>query len=323
MARRYLLLILAVTSLVIAVRPQNDWTALWASQRPALWIAQEAVSATEPITIPLVAVDNDGRPIDNLSKDEVKVFDDGKEQTVVSFSSGRAQPLSLALLMQWSGVREEALPYAELDVIPDFLRSTLNQNDRAFLAIFAEHLNPLTSFTNKLSEINRGVQEAAQIPQKGSGALYDALVTVCRDQLGPRSGRKALVVVAVSDTLSKNSYPAVVEASLRSGTRIYFLMPEPADPHFNRQLLRTSFDEAHRLAEASGGQALRARDHSELIAAFSQIAAEVRSEYLVSYLPEQIDHRDKFHKIKIETTRRKARLLVAEGYYPTKGQGSQ
>jgi len=274
-------------------------------------------------------VDNDGRPIDNLSKDEVKVFDDGKEQTMVSFSSGRAQPLSLALLMQWSTVREEALPYAELDVIPDFLRSTLNQNDRAFLAIFAEHLNPLTSFTNKLSEINRGIQEAAQIPQKGSGALYDALVTVCKDQLGPRSGRKVLVVVAVHEArtptfqLSKNSYPAVVEASLRSGTRIYFLMPEPTDPHFNRQLLRTSFEEAHRLAVASGGQALRARDHSELIAAFSQFAAEVRSEYLVSYLPEQIDHRDKFHKIKIETTRRKARLLVAEGYYPTKGQGSQ
>ena len=71
------------------------------------------------------------------------------------------------------------------------------------------------------------------------------------------------------------------------------------------------------LAEKSGGRLLRADTLVSLPAAFSQIATELRSQYLLGYYPVNKDPDDRYRKINVTTTRKSVLLRARPGYLAT------
>lgn len=74
------------------------------------------------------------------------------------------------------------------------------------------------------------------------------------------------------------------------------------------------------LADKSGGKLLRADFLTSLPDAFAQIAAELRTQYLIGYYPIKKERDEKYRKIKVVTTRKDVVLRARPGYLATAGQ---
>jgi len=71
------------------------------------------------------------------------------------------------------------------------------------------------------------------------------------------------------------------------------------------------------LAEKSGGRLLRADTLKSLPDAFAQIAAELRTQYMLGYYPLNKERDERYRKIKVTTTRKHVVLRARPGYLAT------
>ena len=71
------------------------------------------------------------------------------------------------------------------------------------------------------------------------------------------------------------------------------------------------------LADKSGGRLLRADTIGNLPDAFAQIAAELRTQYMLGYYPINKDRDDRYRKIKVATTRKNVVVRARPGYLAT------
>jgi hypothetical protein len=72
-----------------------------------------------------------------------------------------------------------------------------------------------------------------------------------------------------------------------------------------------------KLVEKSGGRLLRADTLASLPAAFSQIAEELRTQYLLGYYPTNKERDDRYRKIGVKTTRKAVVIRSRPGYLAT------
>lgn len=94
----------------------------------------------------------------------------------------------------------------------------------------------------------------------------------------------------------------------------------PADDSIGRMLdmaYMTADSYLKALAEKSGGRLLRADTLASLPDAFGQIAAELRTQYMLGYYPLNKDRDDRYRKIKVETTRKNVAVRARPGYIAT------
>jgi len=71
------------------------------------------------------------------------------------------------------------------------------------------------------------------------------------------------------------------------------------------------------LAEKTGGRLLRADTIASLPDAFSKIAAELRTQYLLGYYPQNKERDERYRKIKVATARKNVILRARPGYLAT------
>jgi VWFA-related protein len=109
----------------------------------------------------------------------------------------------------------------------------------------------------------------------------------------------------------------------------------PPDPGFPEPTRRTTRDEndsikamldlayatadfyLRALADKSGGRLLRADTLKSLPDAFRQIAAELRTQYMLGYYPLNKERDDRYRKIKVTTTRKHVVIRARPGYLAT------
>jgi len=75
-----------------------------------------------------------------------------------------------------------------------------------------------------------------------------------------------------------------------------------------------------KLADKSGGRLLRADTIVSLPDAFAQIAAELRTQYMLGYYPLKKERDESYRKIKVTTTRKNVALRARPGYLATNAQ---
>ena len=74
------------------------------------------------------------------------------------------------------------------------------------------------------------------------------------------------------------------------------------------------------LAEKSGGRLLRADTFESLPDAFAQIAAELRTQYMLGYYPMNKERDERYRKIKVTTARKNVVIRARPGYLATAAQ---
>ena len=255
--------------------------------------------------------DLQGRAVKDVSPGDVRVFDN--QAPVASFNEFERDdnlPLRVGLLIDTSDSVKRVLP-EEKAAAARFLDRVLRpQTDTAFVIGVGGEFKlwqAPTADRQALMEAIRCVQE----PGWGT-RFYDALYSAVDGEAGSSAdGQLHHAVVLLSDgddNQSVHDLRDVIAMAMRSEAQIYALAIRP------RKAAGRGDSVLQRLAEATGGRVYYARSSKELDGAFAQIEQDLRTQYYVSFSPQQPT--PGFHSLRVEVhAPRPLQVHARQGYY--------
>ena len=130
--------------------------------------------------------------------------------------------------------------------------------------------------------------------------LFDAAYLASDEVLGRQSGRKAMIILTDGDDVgSRLRLKDAIEAAQKADVIAYVLLiTDPAFP--------SNYGDMNKLREQTGGRSISRESRADKIdKAFSEIAAELRSQYLPRItLPRMTVNDGKFRRIEVKVKRR-------------------
>ena len=297
---------------------------------------QEPPSTQNPLEVRTTVVnvfatvrDRHNAIVGDLTQDDFKVYEDGVPQKVAYFSKEVNLPISLALMMDTSGSMYYMLN-AEKDAGSRFVREVMHHRDEAIVMTFDTDVNLLADFTEDTSVLVHAIHRAqinvdasgiggtpGTIPNRTSGGtnLYDAVYLAAHDELGPETGRKALVILSdCEDNGSKMSERDAIESVQRGDAVAHIILI--SDP---RATEGYGGGVAQELSSQTGGRVISVRNQNSLEKAFDVISEELRSQYVLGYYSTNAKRDGTFRKIKVEVARPDTKVLARRGYYAPQG----
>jgi Ca-activated chloride channel homolog len=271
--------------------------ALSAQQAPT----QKQPEGTLKVDVKLVNVyvtvtDAHGSPVAGLKKENFRLQEDGREQTISVFDKESALPLSIALAIDTSLSTRHDLPLEQASA-KRFARAILRPVDALSVFGFSETVMQSTSYTADMHRIEEGIDH---VHLGAATALFDAVYLTSRS-LDKRQGRKVMVLITDGgDTISKFSYQEAARAAEEAEALVYSIIVVPIESSAGRE---TGGENALiQLSEDTGGKYYYATSMSQLDDAFRQISDELRTQYLLAYYPSQRLSNSQFRRIQVAVT---------------------
>jgi hypothetical protein len=87
------------------------------------------------------------------------------------------------------------------------------------------------------------------------------------------------------------------------------------DENYVDEFFEKKEKEMTELAEKTGGRCLFPPNYNEIGAAYSEIAEELKNQYYVTYVSNQVMTPDSYHRITVEYLRPAGKLVYRRGYY--------
>lgn len=254
-----------------------------------------------------------GELVGTLQMSDFTILDNGVPQEIRVFERQSSQPLSIALLIDVSGSTAKDLKY-ETDSATKFLHALLtegNPEDAVGLFTFDSDFNEVRHFTHNYVSLEKALQF---LHGSGGTSLYDAIYLGAHD-LEDRSGRKVLVVISDGgNTTSTMDIQKCLKAAQFADAVIY---PVVVVPITNPAGRNTGGE--HSLifmAEGTGGRTFFPGVGKELDQAFTDILAELRTQYFLGYYPKDVPlTKNPFHKLEVKVNRPDLRVSARNGYY--------
>ncbi len=270
------------------------------------------------VSVVFTVTDKHGHYVKDLKKSDFKVLDNDTPEIINSFQNETDLPLEVGMLIDASNSIRDRFQFEQQAAI-EFLNQTLRtRRDRAFVIGFDETPEVTQDFTDDTEALAHGVR---MLRPGGGTALFDALYFACRDKLmkEPQTGpiRKAIVVVSDGDdNQSHVTREEAIDMALRADAIVYTISTNiPGGGSRGDKILE-------RIADATGGRSFEPFQLTDVSDAFAQIQTELRSQYSLSYRPNNLQANGEFHTIDILALDHKAlRVRGRRGYYaPTQNQ---
>ena len=121
--------------------------------------------------------DNKGKLITNLTKNDFRIFEDDKPQTIKSFTRDTDLPLSIALLVDASGSVIDQLKFERAAATDFFFNTVKRKKDRAAVVAFDSVISILSNRDSDgfYDEPERLAEAVQKIKAGGGTAVYDAV----------------------------------------------------------------------------------------------------------------------------------------------------
>ncbi len=202
------------------------------------------VQAREVI-LPVTVRDKKGQIVPNLKQEDFVLEQDGRPQTIKSFSHDTNLPFRLGLLVDTSRSQQNALP-AERTATGKFIDQMLTQPaDKGFLLHFDHQVELLQDFTASKPKLHHELDEMSSSTggsndsagssdpddkgargggrRRGGGTqLYDAIYLASNELMMKQPGRKAVIVLSDGvDRGSKETLSDAVDAAEKANVSVY------------------------------------------------------------------------------------------------------
>ena len=293
---------------------------------------------TDLVTVPVRVSEKNGRAVTGINKNEFKVFENGVEQEIAYFSRDD-QPFTVALALDMS--YSSVFKLQEIQAAAKIFVGLLRPSDRVMVVAFAEKAEILCQPTNDRKILNLAI-EGSSIASGTS--LYDAFGLTIGEKLKTVPGRKAVIVLSDGvDTTSVKLKAADVEDQMTArGVIVYpiqfatfddvresrrkdaeVLYDDDDRPYLVESPLKkgqreSDYAEADEffgtIASVSGGRVFRVSSRTNLDAAFSRIAEELRKIYSLGYYPPNERQPGAEYHIKIRVYRPNLTIRTRENY---------
>lgn len=300
------------------------------SSVPAFEDADDPDAFKLKVDVQLVMVDatvrdRSGRPMEALRREDFRVFEDGVEQTIQSFSRDE-YPLAVALVVDRSG---SVAPYMnELRRAAYRALSQLKRGDQVCLFTFAGDVQRLEDLTTDRQRI---AERIATI-QAGGGTnivdgLFDAvyyLSAVARDR------RRVVILVSdnVNTTKPRSSQSQVIRLAMESETVIYSIKTAGEEvplamriPNWAGGLIGRDDGSVSKITKETGGEIIDVGSAGSLDAALGTVITRLKLRYTLGYNSTNPTKDGNFRKIDVRLTERYGRpesdyvISARRGYY--------
>jgi VWFA-related protein len=288
----------AVVICGVAVWAQSRATTVAKAEQPGNFI----IHTTSRLVLLDVSVkDGAGGFVSGLTKDDFKVYENGKLQTITQFADADV-PVTVGIVVDESGSMRPKR--AQVITAALVFNEASNPMDEMFVVNFNEHprrgLPDNILFTDQVQQLRQALWQG--IPE-GRTALYDA-INMSLDQLEfGRRDKKTLVVISDGgDNHSQHTRQQVMQRVLTSTATIYTVgIYDQDDPEKNEGVLK-------QLAQVSGGVFYHPQALDEIVPVCRQIAKDIRTRYTIGYVPSS-EGKEERH-IKVEASSAEHRKLI-------------
>jgi Ca-activated chloride channel family protein len=261
----------------------------------------------------VLVTDRQGRVVTGLDASNFRLTENGKEQTV-RYCASDDVPVSIGLILDTSGSMAGKLAILKQSVV-DFVRAG-NEGDEYFLVEFRDRprtVVPFTDHAEQITEAIRGLNAADET------ALLDALPVAVREMRQAHHSRKAMLLV--SDGVDNHSRYTDREAKRlisELGVPVYTinLYERPGGNRYALQQPNPVILET--ISTLTGGRTFHELNAKRVSAVAELIASEIRHEYVLGYVPSDLQRNGKFNHVRIQLeplAGREFRISHRQGYY--------
>jgi VWFA-related protein len=267
----------------------------------------------------------------NLKKEDCALtenLDKGPKepQVIKNFTQEKKLPLTIGILLDTSGSQINVLPL-EQESGAEFLKDVLTPKDEAFLISFDINVDLLADYTSSPRELKRALDKARINTGVTSGSvtgngpsggthLYDAVYLAASEKLRPEAGRKVIVMLTDGgEDGSQENLKSTIEAAQKANAIIYVILIADRQFYGNLGMIYSGVGQMDQLARETGGRVINVGNNgAKLKAAFDQIQDELRTQYLLSYTPKNLEMDGKFRNIHLDCGKG-ITLQTRKGYY--------
>jgi Ca-activated chloride channel homolog len=344
-----LLFMMALLSVMFAAYPSQPTTAQNPKPAPSPTPEQEeeidpddviSVSTTE-VLLPVTVRDGGGQLVNNLTRTDFRVFEDGVEQPLSDLSL-RQVPVDVVLMLDASS--------SVSDNLEDFRHAAeefaghLSADDRISLIQFDDRVLLLQDWTKSRVQLRRALRRI--VPGMYT-RFHDAMLLAARDQFPRSSSRHAVIVLTDgNDNGRGTTFEAALRAALQSQIAVYvisnielerakkqdelatLLAGDTASVRFNElrigdlrlglQVLDASERNLDQLTAATGGRLYKPQSFNDLHKTYAEVAEELRHQYGIYYTPLNKKRDGSFRRTRVETKNPSQKVTARVGYFAPK-----
>jgi len=243
-----------------------------------------------------------GEPIKGLTADDFRLSEDGVPQAITTFAAGDF-PLSVAVAIDrsFSMGNGKTNRLASARPAAHAFIEALGPADQVMVVAVGSETEVVAPLTANRSAALVAVD---RLDAWGTTPLYDATL-VALDAIQAGTGRRALVLLSDgTDRYSETPEAALVAKARQGDVLIYPIAIGPTRPPIFAEL-----------ATATGGRSVFVPQPRDLAPTLTAIAYELRSQYLLGYVPAHAPSaREKWRSIDVSVARPDARVRAREGY---------
>jgi VWFA-related protein len=257
-----------------------------------------------------------GNLVQNLTKDDFTVYEDGVKQTLISFQHTDL-PVSMGLVVDNSGSMYRKRPSVNKSAL-DLIEAS-NPQDEAFVVNFSDEAFIDCDFTSNINKLRDGL---SHIDSRGGTALYDAVVASA-DKLVADAKRPKQVLVLITDgednASSQNLEQTIARVQQLSGPVIYSI-----GLLFGDEMSRAEVRNARRaltlLSSETGGMAFFPKSIDQVDQIAAEVARDIRSQYTLGYHSTKPTTVPGFRRVEVTASSKglgKLTVRTRTGYFPS------
>ena len=259
---------------------------------------------------------NGSNLVQNLTKDDFTIYEDGVKQTLISFQHTDL-PVSMGLVVDNSGSMYRKRPSVNKSAL-DLVEAS-NPQDEAFVVNFSDEAFIDCDFTANVGKLRDGL---SHIDSRGGTALYDAVVASA-DKLVADAKRPKQVLVLITDgednASSQNLEQTIERVQQLSGPVIYSI-----GLLFGDEMSRAEVRNARRaltlLSTETGGMAFFPKSIDQVDQIAAEVARDIRSQYTLDYHSTKPTTVPGFRRVEVTAEQKgsgKLTVRTRTGYFPS------
>jgi Ca-activated chloride channel homolog len=278
------------------------------------------------VNVAFTARDARGALIDNLTRNDVELFEDASPQKIEFFAKSTDVPLTLALIVDVSGSQDHFGKKHEKD-LEVFLKEVLGPKDRVFLVCFGNHLRLVSDYTNSPQDILDNYKafdkDKRHFPELGprdeerdlGTAFYDSIFYSVTEKLADTDGRRAILLFSDGeDNSSSHNMMTAIEAAQAENVLVYAIRyTETKHGHLTARN-KYGISVMDRVAKETGAAHIDA-EKTDPHTYFRQIAEELHTSYELAYYPTNKARDETFRKIVIKPKQEGMTIRTKTGYF--------
>jgi Ca-activated chloride channel family protein len=263
--------------------------------------APQFASAVDLVEVYATVSDGTGAPVTGLGAADFEVFEDGRPQAIQAFAAGDF-PLSVALAIDHSASMAGSRLRTAASAAKRFL-GRLRPEDQVMILAVSSEVTVLAPLSRDRAAHVRAIDT---LQPWSATSLNDAIIAGI-DLIQPARGRRGLVVLSDGEDRYSEARPQEVLARARRADVLVYPIAVGRDAP-------ALFAE---VAALTGGRSFHPRDGNAIDRALTDIASELRTQYLLGYAPARqvpASQEARWHSIEVRVRGSGLRVRARDGY---------